>query len=66
MKTGLVLARKVDEAIVIGHGPDAIEITVVRIQGERVRLHIAAPRSVHIARKEVASCSSSLHPSPSH
>ncbi len=46
----LVLSRQRDESIVIG---DEIEITVVDIKGDRVRLGIAAPRKVQVHRKEV-------------
>ena len=46
----LVLSRQRDEIIVIG---DDIEITVVDIRGEKVRLGIAAPPDVAVHRKEV-------------
>ena len=46
----LVLSRQRDETIVIG---DNIEITVVDIRGDRVRIGIAAPRDVQVHRKEV-------------
>ena len=46
----LVLSRQRDEAIVIG---DDIEITIVDIRGDKVRLGINAPRQVKVHRKEV-------------
>ena len=46
----LVLTRKKDQTIVIN---DDIEITVLDIQGDQVRVGINAPRSVSIHRKEV-------------
>jgi carbon storage regulator len=46
----LVLSRQRDETIMIG---DAIEITVVDIRGDKVRLGINAPREVQVHRKEV-------------
>ncbi len=46
----LVLSRQRDETIMIG---DEIEITVVDIRGDKVRLGISAPRSVQVHRKEV-------------
>lgn len=46
----LVLSRQRDETIMIG---DEIEITVVDIRGDKVRLGITAPRQVHVHRKEV-------------
>ena len=46
----LVLSRQRDETIMIG---DDVEITVVDIRGDKVRLGINAPRSVQVHRKEV-------------
>ena len=46
----LVLSRQRDETIMIG---DDIEITVVDIRGEKVRLGINAPPHVPVHRKEV-------------
>jgi len=46
----LVLSRQRDETIIIG---DDIEITVVDIRGEKVRLGINAPAHVPVHRKEV-------------
>ncbi len=46
----LVLTRKVGEKILIG---DSIVLTVVRIQGDKVRLGIDAPPEVPVHREEV-------------
>ena len=46
----LVLSRQRDETIMIG---DDVEITVVDVRGDKVRLGINAPRSVQVHRKEV-------------
>jgi len=46
----LVLSRQRDETIMIG---DRIEITVVDIRGDKVRLGIDAPTSIAVHRKEV-------------
>lgn len=46
----LVLTRKKDQTIVIN---DNVEITVLDIQGDQVRIGINAPRSVSVHRKEV-------------
>jgi len=46
----LVLSRQRDETIMIG---DDVEITVVDIRGDKVRLGITAPSRVAVHRKEV-------------
>lgn len=46
----LALSRKKDEALIINNN---IEITVLEIKGEQVKLGISAPREVPIYRKEV-------------
>ena len=46
----LVLTRKPDQSIMVG---DDIEITVLEVRGEQVRLGIRAPRNVAVHRKEV-------------
>jgi carbon storage regulator len=46
----LVLTRRKDESIMLDHG---IEIVVLGIEGDRVRIGIEAPKDVTILRKEV-------------
>jgi carbon storage regulator len=46
----LILSRKKGEAIQIG---DGIEIRVVSIQGDQVKIGIDAPKSVEVFRKEI-------------
>lgn len=46
----LVLSRKRNESIVIA---DNIEITIVEIRGDKVRLGIEAPKEVPVHRREV-------------
>ena len=46
----LVLSRQRDESIIIG---DDIEITVVDIRGDKVRLGVSAPKEISVHRKEV-------------
>jgi len=46
----LVLSRQRDQTIIIG---EDIEITVVDIRGEKVRLGISAPPHIPVHRKEV-------------
>ncbi len=46
----LVLTRKSNQSIMIG---DDVEISVLAIVGEKVRIGIQAPREVPVFRKEV-------------
>lgn len=46
----LVLTRKTQQAIKIG---DDIEVTIVAIQGDQVKIGIDAPKSIEVHRKEV-------------
>lgn len=46
----LVLTRKKNESIIIN---DNIEITIVDVQGDQVRIGINAPKNVSIYRKEI-------------
>jgi carbon storage regulator len=46
----LVLTRKANQSIMIG---DDIEVSVLAVMGEKVRIGIAAPRSIPVFRQEV-------------
>ncbi|WP_106767247.1 carbon storage regulator CsrA [Paenibacillus faecalis] len=46
----LVLSRRKGEAVIL---QDEIEITILGVEGDNVRLGIKAPKSVEIFRKEV-------------
>lgn len=46
----LILSRKLNERIVIG---DNVEVSVVEIKGDHVKLGINAPRDVKVYRHEV-------------
>ena len=46
----LALARKVNESIIVN---DNIEITVLEVKGDQIKLGIDAPKSVPIYRKEL-------------
>ena len=46
----LALSRKENEAIVLGND---IEITILEIKGEQVKIGIAAPKNVPVYRKEL-------------
>ena len=46
----LVLSRQKNESIIIG---DDVEIVIVDVRGDKVRLGITAPKAVSVHRKEV-------------
>ena len=46
----LVLSRQKDESIIIG---DDVEVTIVDIRGNKVRLGITAPKNIPVHRREV-------------
>lgn len=46
----LVLTRKVNQSIMIGND---IEVIVLEVRGEQVRLGIKAPRTVTVHRREI-------------
>jgi carbon storage regulator len=46
----LVLTRKTNQSIMIG---DAVEISVLAVSRDKIRLGITAPRDVPVFRKEV-------------
>lgn len=46
----LALSRKVNESIMIGND---IEITILEIKGDQIKIGINAPKSVPIYRKEL-------------
>ena len=52
----LLLTRRLEQSIIIGDPkkPDeCIEVQVVEVRGDQVRLGVRAPRSVVVDRKEV-------------
>ncbi|HHV59494.1 MAG TPA: carbon storage regulator CsrA [Clostridiaceae bacterium] len=46
----LILSRKKDQSIMIG---DNIEVKIIDIQGDQVRLGINAPKNIAVHRKEI-------------
>lgn len=46
----LVLARRINESIMIG---DDIEVVVIDIKGDQIKLGIKAPKKISVHRKEV-------------
>ena len=46
----LILSRKINESIIIG---DNIEVMVVEVKGDQVKLGISAPREVSLYRGEI-------------
>ena len=48
----LVLSRQKDESIIIG---DNVEVTIVDVRGDKVRLGITAPKEIPVHRRGVRS-----------
>lgn len=46
----LVLSRQKDESIIIG---DDVEVIIVDVRGDKVRLGITAPKNISVHRREV-------------
>jgi carbon storage regulator len=46
----LILSRKLNEKIIVGN---EIEISVIEIKGDQVRIGVNAPKNVKVFRKEV-------------
>ena len=46
----LVLSRQKDESIMIG---DEVEVTIVDVRGDKVRLGITAPKRIPVHRREI-------------
>jgi len=44
----LVLSRQRDASIMIGEGDDAVEVVIVDVRGDKVRLGITAPREIPV------------------
>jgi carbon storage regulator len=48
----LALARRVNESIIIN---DNVEVTILEIKGDQIKIGVSAPKSVPIYRKEIYS-----------
>lgn len=46
----LILTRKPNESIMIG---DDVEVSIVEVKGEQVKLGISAPKNIKVHRKEI-------------
>ena len=46
----LALSRKKDESIIINNN---IEVTIIEVKGEQVKIGVTAPKSIPVYRKEV-------------
>ena len=46
----LVLTRRCNQSVKIG---DDVEVTIIEIHGDQIRLGISAPRSLSVHRKEI-------------
>jgi len=49
----LVLSRQKDESIIIGDGDKIVEVMIVDVRGDKVRLGIVAPKDLSVHRREV-------------
>ena len=52
----LVLTRRVDQSIIIGDPrkpEECIEVVVVEVRGDQVRIGVQAPRETTVDRKEI-------------
>jgi carbon storage regulator len=59
----LVLSRKRGEVITIGNG---VTVTVLVVQGDRVKLGVVAPAEVPVHRKEIFEKIEGRSPAPAH
>lgn len=50
MSSMLALSRKANESIIIGND---IEVTILEVKGEQVKIGIKAPKSIPVYREEV-------------
>lgn len=48
----LVLTRRKGESVLIG---DKVEITIVEIQGDKIKIGVSAPKKIEVLRKELVS-----------
>ncbi len=46
----LILSRKTNQKICVG---DSIEITIIDVRGDQVKIGVQAPKSVKVFRKEI-------------
>lgn len=49
----LILTRQKGQSIIIGMGEDMVEVSIVDIRGDNIRLGITAPRYISVHRKEI-------------
>jgi len=49
----LVLTREKEQSITIGDGANLIEVKIVAIKGDKVRLGITGPKDIAVHRREV-------------
>lgn len=49
----LILTRQKNESITIGDGLDMVEVRVVDIRGDKIRLGITAPLDMPVHRREI-------------
>lgn len=49
----LILTRKIGESIVIGEGKEKVDITILNVRGNQIRVGINADKSISVHREEV-------------
>ncbi|MBO9492115.1 carbon storage regulator CsrA [Endozoicomonas sp. G2_1] len=49
----LILTRRVSEKLIIGEGVDAIEVAILGVKGNQVRIGVEAPKDVPVHREEI-------------
>ncbi|WP_339056548.1 carbon storage regulator CsrA [Candidatus Regiella endosymbiont of Tuberolachnus salignus] len=49
----LILTRRVGEKIMIGDGDHVIEVTILGIKGNQIRVGVGAPKDVSVHRQEI-------------
>ena len=49
----LILSRERDESIMIGEGDGVVEVIIVDVRGDKVRLGITASKEIPVHRREI-------------
>ena len=49
----LILTRRIGETLIIGDGEEKVEVTVLAIKGNQIRIGIEAPAHIDVHRLEI-------------